>query len=217
MEAKMNWITSMLGSSIGKKLMMAITGLSFCGFLAGHLAGNLTIYGGKDAFNGYAEHLHSLGPLLTIAELGLLTFGLIHVLIGLTLYLGNLKARPVRYAVDKSAGGRTLGSSTMPYTGLILLAFVIFHLMNFHFVDKTDTTIFNIVSEAFSNTGYVAVYILAMVAAAIHVSHGLWSAFQTLGANHPKYMPLIQGFGTVFAVVIGVGFGFLPVYIFLMA
>ena len=213
----MNWITSMLGSSIGKKLMMAITGLSFCGFLAGHLAGNLTIYGGKDAFNGYAEHLHSLGPLLTMAELGLLTFGLIHILTGITLYLGNLKARPVRYAVNKSAGGRTLGSSTMPYTGLILLAFVIFHLMNFHFVDKTNTTIFNIVSEAFSNPGYVAIYIIAMVAAAIHVSHGLWSAFQTLGANHPKYMPIIQSFGTVFAVVIGVGFGFLPVYIFLLA
>jgi len=213
----MNWISSMLGSSIGKKLMMAITGLGFCGFLAGHLAGNLTIYGGKDAFNGYAEHLHALGPLLTLAELGLLTFGLIHIITGLILYVENLKARPVRYAVDKSAGGRTLGSSTMPYTGLILLAFIVFHLMNFSFVDKTNTTIFNLVSEAFSNPGYVAVYIIAMIAAAIHVSHGLWSAFQTIGANHPKYMPIIQGFGTIFAVVIGVGFGFLPVYIFLLA
>ena len=213
----MNWITSMLGSSIGKKLMMAITGLGFCGFLAGHLAGNLTIYGGKDAFNGYAEHLHALGPLLTLAELGLLTFGLIHIITGLNLYVENLKARPVRYAVVKSAGGRTLGSSTMPYTGLILLAFIVFHLMNFSFVDKTNTTIFNLVSEAFSNPGYVAVYIIAMIAAAIHVSHGLWSAFQTIGANHPKYMPIIQGFGTIFAVVIGVGFGFLPVYIFLLA
>jgi hypothetical protein len=70
----MNWITGTLGSSIGKKLLMAITGLSFIGFLAAHLAGNLTIYGGKDAFNGYAEHLHALGPLLTVAELVLLTF-----------------------------------------------------------------------------------------------------------------------------------------------
>ena len=213
----MNWITGTLGSSIGKKLMMAITGFSFCGFLAAHLAGNLTIYGGKDAFNGYAAHLHSLGPLLTVAELGLLLFALVHVLTGVTLFLGNLKARPVRYKVNKSAGGRTLGSATMPYTGIVLLAFIVFHLMNFHFVDKTDTTIFNIVSSAFANPLYVVIYIAAMVAAAIHVSHGFWSAFQTIGANHPKYMPIFKTLGIAFAVIIGVGFGFLPIYIFLLA
>ena len=213
----MNWITGILGSSIGKKLMMAITGFSFCGFLAAHLAGNLTIYGGKEAFNGYAEHLHSLGPLLTVAELVLLTFFLVHVFTGLTLFLQNLKARPKRYAVNKCAGGRTFGSATMPYTGALLLAFIVFHLLNFHFVDKSDTTIFTIVSTAFSHTGYVLIYILAMVVAAVHVSHGFWSAFQTVGANHPKYMPLIRIVGIAFAVVIGVGFGFLPIYIFLLA
>ena len=213
----MNWITGTLGSSIGKKLMMAITGISFCGFLTAHLAGNLTIYGGKEAFNSYAEHLHSLGPLVTVAEIGLLTFALVHVITGIVLFLGNLKARPVRYAVNKSAGGRTLGSATMPYTGVVLLAFIAMHLINFHFVDKTDTTIFNIVSDAFRNPVYVVLYILAMIVAAIHVSHGFWSAFQTIGANHPKYMPLIRTLSIVFAVVVGVGFGFLPVYIFLLA
>jgi succinate dehydrogenase / fumarate reductase cytochrome b subunit len=213
----MNWFTVTMGSSIGKKLMMAITGFSFCGFLAAHLAGNLTIYGGKEAFNGYAEHLHALGPLLKVAELGLLVFALVHVITGLTLFLGNLKARPVRYAVNKNAGGRTFGSATMPYTGVLLLAFIIFHLMNFHFVDKTNTTIFNIVSNAFSNTGYVIIYIVAMVAAAVHVSHGFWSAFQTVGANQPKYMPLIRTASIAFAVVVGIGFGFLPIYIFLLA
>lgn len=213
----MNWITGTLGSSIGKKLMMAITGFSFCGFLAAHLAGNLTIYGGKELFNSYAAHLHALGPLLTVAELGLLLFGLVHVITGLTLFLENLKARPVRYAVNKSAGGRTIGSATMPYTGVVLLAFIILHLINFHFVDKTNTTIFNIVSDAFSNTGYVVIYIVAMVVAAIHVSHGFWSAFQTVGANHLKYMPLIRTVSIAFAVVVGIGFGFLPIYIFLLA
>ncbi|WP_419656975.1 sdhC3: succinate dehydrogenase/fumarate reductase cytochrome b subunit [Desulfosarcina variabilis str. Montpellier] len=213
----MNWITGTLGSSIGKKLMMAITGISFCGFLAAHLAGNLTIYGGQEAFNSYAEHLHSLGPLVTVAEIGLLAFALVHVITGLVLFLGNLKARPVRYAVNKSAGGRTLGSATMPYTGVILLAFIVFHLLNFHFVDKTDTTIFNIVSNAFGNPVYVAIYILSMIVAAVHVSHGFWSAFQTIGANHPKYMPLIRTLSIVFAVVVGIGFGFLPIYIFLLA
>ena len=82
----MNWITGTLGSSVGKKLMMAITGLSFCGFLAAHLAGNLTIYGGKNAFNSYAEHLHSLGPVLTLAEWGLLVFAIVHVCTGLILF-----------------------------------------------------------------------------------------------------------------------------------
>ncbi len=213
----MNWITGTLGSSIGKKLMMAITGISFCGFLTAHLAGNLTIYGGKAAFNSYAAHLHSLGPLITVAEIGLLTFALIHIITGLVLFLGNLKARPVRYKVNKSAGGRTIGSATMPYTGIILLAFIAMHLINFHFVDKTDTTIFNIVSNAFANPLYVVIYIVAMIVAAVHVSHGFWSAFQTLGANHPKYMPLIRTLSIVFAVVVGVGFGFLPIYIFLLA
>ena len=213
----MNWITGTLGSSIGKKLMMAVTGFSFCGFLAAHLAGNLTIYGGKDAFNEYAEHLHALGPLLTVAELVLLTFFLVHVTTGLILFLQNLKARPTRYAVNKTAGGRTFGSATMPYTGALLLAFIVFHLLNFSFVDKTDTTIFNIVSSAFASPLYVAIYILAMVVAAVHVSHGFWSAFQTVGANHPKYMPLIRTAGIAFAVVVGVGFGFLPIYIFLLA
>jgi succinate dehydrogenase / fumarate reductase cytochrome b subunit len=99
----------------------------------------------------------------------------------------------------------------------LLLAFIVFHLLNFSFVDKTDTTIFNIVSSAFSSPLYVVIYILAMVVAAVHVSHGFWSAFQTVGANHPKYMPLIRMAGTAFAVVVGVGFGFLPIYIFLMA
>ena len=213
----MNWITGTLGSSIGKKMMMAITGISFCGFLTAHLAGNLTIYGGKDAFNGYAEHLHALGPLVTLAEIGLLTFALVHVITGILLFLENRKARPVRYKVNKSAGGRTIGSATMPYTGIALLAFILLHLVNFHFVDKTDTTIFAIVSDAFANPAYVAIYIAAMVVAAIHVSHGFWSAFQTIGLNHPKYMPLIKIVSIVFAVIVGVGFGFLPIYIFLLA
>jgi succinate dehydrogenase / fumarate reductase, cytochrome b subunit len=213
----MNWFVNMLGSSIGKKLMMAITGLSFCGFLVSHLAGNLFIYGGRDAFNSYAAHLHSLGPLVNLAEVGLLTLALIHVLTGATLFYENLRARPNRYSVNKSAGGRTIGSATMPYSGFFLLFFVIFHLFNFHFVDKTHLTIFDIVSKAFSNPLYVIFYILAMIIAGLHVSHGLWSAFQTLGANHPKYMSIIMMASLVFSLIVGIGFGFLPVYISLIA
>ena len=209
----MNWLFSTLKSSVGKKILMSITGLCFCGFLAGHLGGNLTIYGGKEMFNSYAEHLHSLGFLLTLAECGLLIFALIHVLTGLTLFYQNYKARPVRYRVNKSGGGRTLGSSTMPYTGIILLAFVVFHLANFHFVDKSDTTIAQIVSQTFQSPFWVVIYILAMIVAALHVSHGFWSAFQTLGANHPKYMRLITSCSIIFSLVVGVGFGLLPIFV----
>lgn len=213
----MTWLINTFKSSVGKKILMSVTGLCFCGFLAAHLGGNLTIYGGKEMFNSYAEHLHALGVLLTFAEWGLLIFAVIHVLIGITLFYQNYKARPVRYRVNKSGGGRTLGSRTMPYTGIILLAFVVFHLINFHFVDKTDTTIYTIVSEAFSNPLYVMLYIAAMVVAAVHVSHGFWSAFQTLGANHPKYMPFFRTVSLVFALVVGIGFGVLPIFISISA
>ncbi len=213
----MNWLTKTFSSSIGKKLLMAVTGLGFIGFLAGHLAGNLTIYGGKDSFNSYAEHLHSLGPLVTVAEWGLLLFATIHVVSGLTLFLQNRAARPIRYKVKKNAGGRTLGSATMPYTGILMLAFVIFHLINFHFVDKTNTTIYEIVSTSFANPVYVASYVVAMIIVAIHVSHGLWSAFQTIGASHQKYTPIIEIVGLAFSVIIGIGFGFIPIYISILA
>ena len=162
----MGWLTNTLGSAIGKKLMMAVTGLGFIGFLKVHLAGNLTLYGGKDAFNSYAEHLHALGPLVNIFEVGLLTLALIHILTGLTLFLGNWRARPSRYIVNATAGGRSLGSRTMPYTGLIILLFVVYHLANFHFVDKTGTTIFNIVQGAFKNPVNIVIYIAAMIALA---------------------------------------------------
>ena len=212
----MNWLTNTFGSSLGKKLMMAVTGLFFCVFLLLHLAGNLTIYMGKDVFNSYAQHLHSLGPLLTLAEWGLLIFAVTHISTGLFLFYQNFKARPIRYAVNKRAGGRTLGSATMPYTGVILLLFVIYHLLNFHFVDKTHTTIFQIVSTAFAQPSYVLIYTFAMIIAAVHVSHGFWSAFQTLGANHPKYTPLLRGLSLVFSLIVGIGFGFIPVYISLL-
>jgi succinate dehydrogenase / fumarate reductase cytochrome b subunit len=209
----MNWIKQTLWSSIGKKLMMALTGLAFCTFLAGHLAGNLTIYGGQNAFNAYAKHLHSLGPLLTLAEWGLVFLAVIHIFTGLTLFYQNTIARGSRYAVNKKGGGRTIGSATMPYTGVLLLVFIIVHLINFHFVDKSNTTIFQIVSETFTNPLWVIIYVVAMIAAAVHVSHGFWSAFQSFGANHPKYMPIIMVLSILFSLAIGLGFGLLPLYI----
>jgi succinate dehydrogenase / fumarate reductase cytochrome b subunit len=215
MEVNMSWLIRTFGSSIGKKLLMAITGLSFIGFLSAHLAGNLTLYKGGTAFNAYAEKLHSLGPILTVFEFGLLALALIHVTTGIILFVQNLKARSVPYENDQRAGGRTLSSVTMPYTGIIILAFVIFHLINFSFVDKSQRTIFEIVSSAFANPVYMVLYVFVMIVVALHIRHGFWSAFQTIGANHPKYMPPLMVLSVIAGLIFGFGFGLLPIYVWL--
>ena len=213
----MNWFVSTFSSSIGKKFLMALTGLFFSLFLVAHLAGNLNLFIGMDAFNAYAAHLQSLGILVTVAEIGLIVFALIHITTGLTLFLANRKARPVSYAVSATSGGRTIGSGTMPYTGIFMLCFVIVHLINFRFVDLTHQTIYEYVAGTFDNPFYVFFYVLTMAVVAVHVSHGFWSAFQTLGANHPKYMPTIKNVGLVLSILFGFGFGFIPIYILLIA
>jgi succinate dehydrogenase / fumarate reductase cytochrome b subunit len=216
-ERMMNWFLNMLASSIGKKLMMALTGLSFCLFLSIHLIGNLTLYGGKDLFLSYVEHLHALGPLIRVVEFGLLTLAVIHVSTGLILSWQNFQARPIRYKVNKRAGGRTIGSATMPYTGLLILIFVVIHLLNVHFIDHSLQNAFQAVDATFSAVPYVLFYTIAVIIVAIHISHGFWSLFQTLGANHPKYTSAIKGMGVIFSLLVAAGFGFIPVYVsFLM-
>jgi succinate dehydrogenase / fumarate reductase cytochrome b subunit len=209
----MNWFFNMIASSIGKKLLMALTGLGFSLFLLIHLIGNLTLYGGKDFFLSYVEHLHALGPFIYVAEFGLLTFAVIHISTGLILFWQNLQARPIRYQVNKNAGGRTIGSATMPYTGVAILVFVVIHLLNFHFIDHSRQTVFQAIDTTFDMLPYVIFYTIAVLIVAIHISHGFWSLFQTFGANHPKYMPAIKGVGFLFSLFAAVGFGFIPVYV----
>jgi succinate dehydrogenase / fumarate reductase cytochrome b subunit len=211
----MNWLMRNLTSSIGKKQVMAVTGLAFSLFLVTHLIGNLTLYGGKELFISYVEHLHSLGYVVTAAEWGLVLLALIHIGTGLLLFIQNRRARPVNYAVKKGAGGQTIGSITAPYTGILILIFLIFHLLKFRLTDKAGTNDFLILSGTFNQIGYVIFYVAAMVVVAVHVSHGFWSGFQTLGLNHPKYMPFIMRFSPLFAWIIGVCFSSIPFFIFL--
>jgi succinate dehydrogenase / fumarate reductase, cytochrome b subunit len=140
----------------------------------------------------------------------------VHIGTGLFLFYLNLRARPVRYSMYKSAGGRTIGSATMPYTGLIILVFVIFHLADFTMADRTGTTLYDIVASAFSNPVHAAFYVLIMVVVAVHVSHGFWSLLQTLGINHVKYTVPIQVLGIAVSVVFGVGFGLIPIALYLI-
>jgi len=208
----MNWLMRFIRSSVGKKSFMAVTGLCFIAFLCIHLAGNLSLYGGEIMFSAYVAHLHSLGVLIHVAEWCLLTLAVVHVFTGTVLFFQNLAARPVRYVVNKSAGGRTLGSRTMPYTGFVILAFVVFHLIDFHFVDKTHTTVYQIVAASFSKPLYVLIYIAAVSVVGLHVRHGFWSLFQTLGAHHAKYMPAVMVGSLVLGLIFGIGFGMLPLY-----
>jgi succinate dehydrogenase / fumarate reductase cytochrome b subunit len=212
----MNWYMFVLGSSVGKKMLMAVTGLCLIGFLAVHLLGNFMAFAGADAFNGYAAKLHSLQPYLTIFNIGLATLGLVHIVIGIILFFENLKARPTKYDVYKNPGGRTIGSNTMPYTALLILAFIILHLLKFTFVDKSATPIFQLMSTTFANPLWVLMYVVAMIIVAVHISHGFWSLFQTFGVNHPRYMPLIMNLGLIVTFAFGIGFASLPVYLYLI-
>lgn len=209
----MSWFTETFQTAIGKKLLMAFTGLGFVLFLLIHLIGNLTLYFGRTVFLSYVRHLHALGPLITVAEVGLLVFAAIHITTGTILFFQNLAARPKRYAVKKNAGGRTISSATMPYSGFLILLFIILHLINFRFVADPEQMLYQVVSHTFSLWGYACIYIVAVIIVAFHVRHGFWSLFQSLGLNHEKYMPFIRKVAVAFAVIAAVGFGFIPLYI----
>lgn len=209
----MNPLLTVFASSIGKKLLMAVTGFCFCGFLVVHLIGNLTVYGGSGMFNAYVEHLHSLGVLINLAELGLLALALVHVTTGTILFYQNWRSRPVRYTVRKNSGGRTIGSGTMPYTGFFILVFLVIHLIGFRLEVNSGRSVYEIMTGAFTSPVTVAIYVLAVLVVAVHISHGFWSLFQTVGFNHAKYMPLIMKGGLAFAIIVAAGFGLIPVYL----
>ena len=213
----MNGYMFLLGSSVGKKILMAVTGLCMVGFLAVHLLGNSMAFAGAEAFNGYAAKLHSLQPYLTVFNLGLLAIGLVHIVIRLILFFENRKAMPTKYKTFNNPGGRTIGSNTMPYTGVLILIFVIFHLLKFTFVDKSVTPIYQRMAATFADPLWVLMYVVAMVIVAVHISHGFWSLFQTFGINHPRYMPLITTLGLVVTLAFGIGFGILPIYLLIIA
>ncbi|MBW1987952.1 MAG: succinate dehydrogenase cytochrome b subunit [Deltaproteobacteria bacterium] len=212
----MSWVKDAFTTSVGKKLLMAVTGLGFLGFLAGHLAGNLTIYWGADAFVAYAEHLHSLEPLVKAAEAGLIVFLVVHAGTGLWLFAQNRAARGGRYARNKWAGGRTVFSATMPYTGVLILVFVAIHLATFKFAPEGEN-VWEVAAYVFSQPLCFWFYTLSMPVVALHVGHGLWSAVQTLGGNHPKYMPAVRVVSLAAAAVVILGFGLLPTAVSFLA
>ena len=211
-------IFEFLESSIGKKIMVAAAGLLLCGFLVTHLAGNLLMFVGGDAFNRYAEALEH-NPLLPVAEIGLVGLFLLHIVLSARATMANRAARPVAYESYKGKGARTPGSRTMAITGTLILAFVIIHVATFKFKQfggfkglPGEEGLFAHVLGWFSNPWYSAFYVLAVGGVGLHLSHGVQSAAQTFGLNHPRYTPLIRKAGLAFAGAMFLGFASLPVY-----
>jgi succinate dehydrogenase / fumarate reductase, cytochrome b subunit len=210
-------------SSIGRKYLVAITGLLLCGFLVGHLSGNLLLLVGPDAFNLYAHKLISLGALLYVIEAGLAFVFILHLYLAIRLNIENAKARGKYQMKTRTGRGTTFMSATMPYTGIVLLIFLILHLMNLKFGTNYPTDvdgvqmrdIYRTTMEYFSKPINVAWYVFAMICAALHTAHGFASAFQSLGLNHPKYYPKIKIISYLYALFIGGGFAFLSVWAYM--
>jgi succinate dehydrogenase / fumarate reductase cytochrome b subunit len=209
----------LFSSSIGSKLLIALTGLGLFLFLIGHLSGNLLFLLGPEAFNQYSHKLIS-NPLVYVAEAGLIAIFLLHVYKTVQLYAGSKSARPVGYVKKEWAGGpsrKNLASATMIVTGITLFAFVVLHLRKFKFGTWYETPegirdLYRLQLEIFSSPPYVVFYMMAMVLIGFHLWHGLPSIAQSLGADHPKYTPRILWVGRALAVLIAGGFFFLPLY-----
>ncbi|MXV51606.1 succinate dehydrogenase [Pedobacter sp. HMF7647] len=249
---------STFSSTLGKKLIMALTGLFLCTFLIVHLVGNLQIFshdGGK-AFNEYSYFMTHFPPIKIISYL-LYASIIIHAVYALILTLHNQKARPVKYAVYEGGKNASWSSRNMGILGTVLLIFIVTHMANFWFKYHNDmvpfveyrtslqtgeTTVKEIpasefrdfvkyvdngveivrakdlyqqVSYAFQNVWLVILYVVAMAAMGFHLYHGFWSAFQTFGWDHKKYMPIVSFLGVwVFAVLIPLGFAAMPLYVY---
>jgi succinate dehydrogenase / fumarate reductase, cytochrome b subunit len=210
-------------SSIGSKLLIALTGLGLFIFLVGHLSGNLLFIVGPAAFNQYG-HTMVNNPLIYLIEAGLIAVFLLHVYKTVRLYTGAKSARPVGYAEKKRAGGpsrKNIASSTMIFTGLVIFAFLVLHLRAFKFgtwyqAEGGVRDLYRLQLEIFSNPGYVAFYMLAMTVIGFHLWHGVPSVAQSLGIDHPKYTPRILWVGRALAVLIAGGFFILPIYTYLV-
>ncbi|HTL47953.1 MAG TPA: succinate dehydrogenase cytochrome b subunit [Verrucomicrobiae bacterium] len=207
-------------SSIGKKAVMALSGLVLFGFIVAHLLGNLSIYAGPDGINAYAVHLRELGPLLWIARLVLITALLLHVGTAICLTRENRAARPVPY-VYKSSIQATYAARTMMVSGLIVLAFVIYHLLHFtfgvthpqlaHLEDaKGRHDVYTMVVKSFQNPVVALSYVVAQVLLAMHLSHGIYSLFQSLGLRHEKCFPMLKKAAFAVAWTIFAGYISIP-------
>lgn len=214
-----------MGSSIGRKQLMGVTGIALYGYLLVHLAGNIGMLAGAQRYNEYGYLLlHQMAELIVPIEIALIVALLLHVYLAISLTLENRAARPVAYAVKKSSK-QTLHSASMAMTGSAILIFIVIHIANFRYGgagmggmptvnygghDMHD--LYGVMMRAFSIWWYTAAYVLAFILIFSHLAHGVQSSMQSLGVNHPKYTPLIRFAGRAYAVIITGGFSALAIW-----
>jgi succinate dehydrogenase / fumarate reductase cytochrome b subunit len=214
-------------TSLGKKIFMAVSGLALSGFIVVHLVGNITLLSpDRDPFNKYAHFLESFGLVLYMAELILAAIFLIHFIYAVIIQIGNWRARPKRYSNVTNAkytSKKSFASVSMIYTGILIIVFTILHLLHFKYGEIIMYTtkdglfirdLYALVYQFFGNIWNVVFYITVMIFLGFHVSHGVWSAFHSLGISGARFTKFTQRLGYVFAVLMGFGFLFLPVYIY---
>ena len=201
-------------SSVGQKLLIGVTGFALFLYLLIHIAGNLIVFGGPDAFNRYAFVMEYGNPLLPVIELGLLLIFLLHIYKTVTMYVQNQAARPVRYRMKRYAGEpsrKTIASSTMIFSGLWLILFLLIHVKAFRFSPETPwpaggRDLYKQEMDVFADPLMVAFYVFSMVVIGSHLFHGIASSLQSLGADHPAWTPRILVAGKAIAVAIAAAF-----------
>jgi succinate dehydrogenase / fumarate reductase, cytochrome b subunit len=212
----------LFSDSIGRKVVMAVTGLLMVLFVIGHLLGNLSIFAGPDGINAYAQHLHELAPVVWGTRIVMAAAVLLHIFLAVVVTTENSAAKPQKYAVSNSLRA-TFASKTMIWTGIGIGAFVVYHLLQFTFRVTPDVVtgvdsasrfdVFTMVVTSFDRTLISAIYVFAMVSLFLHLIHGIQSGFQTLGLTNAVLLPRWGKLGKALSVIFLVGFGAIPVAI----
>lgn len=212
----------MLPNTVGRKVLMGVTGFFMLLFVIVHLLGNLSIFAGPDGINAYADRLHALGPFVWAFRIFMLAMLAIHLIFGILLTLENWNANPHKYAVKKMLKS-TFAGETMIWTGLLLLSFITYHLLQFTVRVTPDVVlgsdpkgrfdVFTMVRQSFRIVPVSMIYLAAMVTLFLHLSHGIQSIFQTVGISNDKTLPQINAIGKALSVLFLVGYSAIPVLI----
>lgn len=222
----MSSFTRLAFSSIGKKVLMAITGAGLCGFLVTHLAGNLLMFAGPKVYNAYAHSLE-VNPLLPLAEIVLLGIFLLHIVLAVMLAVENSNARPVAYAYEgtglgSSKGGRNAFNWTMLPTGIYMLGFILFHLATFKYTNHWSKPhldaqgyrdFYSLIIEVFSDWKYAWFYVISMAVLAFHLRHGFLSMFRSIGFYGSRAVEPLDTLAMAFAGAIAGGYMSLPIWV----
>jgi succinate dehydrogenase / fumarate reductase cytochrome b subunit len=212
-------------SPVGKKVVTGATGLALTAFVLMHMVGNLQYLVDTDAYNEYSHFLISLGPVLWAVEIALVAFFVFHITLGINIWLGKRRARPDGYATKGSAGSpsrKSASSQSMILTGIILGVFLVIHILSFKYGTYYETTVNGVVMrdlarlmhEKFQSPLYAFGYPAVVLLLSVHLRHGIWSAFQSLGATRPSMTPVIYSIGGLLGLAIGIGFLIVPIAIY---